>query len=482
MTMRYISTRGDSLNAPTKTFTEILLGGLAPDGGLYLPETYPQVSRAELDAWRGLSYADLAFQVLSRFIDDIPPADLKALVDKTYTADVYCNCRAGDNAADITPLRWLEPGLGILELSNGPTLAFKDMAMQLLGNLFEYVLAKQGEEINILGATSGDTGSAAEYAMRGKRGVRVFMLSPHGRMSAFQRAQMYSLQDENIYNIAVRGMFDDAQDIVKAVSNDHAFKAKYKIGAVNSINWARVAAQVVYYFKGYFAATKSNDEQVAFAVPSGNFGNICAGHIARMMGLPIGKLVMATNENDVLDEFFRTGVYRPRGTAETHATSSPSMDISKASNFERFVFDLVGRDPAVVRELWAKVDAGGAFDLSQTKYFADLPKFAFVSGSSSHADRLATIRSTWEKYGVMVDTHTADGLKVALEKRPAGMPTVVLETALPAKFEETIVEALGQTPERPAGLVGIEKLAQRVEVMDVSVDAVKRFVERHVAA
>jgi threonine synthase len=480
--MRYLSTRGDSRNPSSKTFTEILLGGLAPDGGLYLPETYPQVSRAELDQWRGLSYADLAYAVLSKYIDDIPPADLKALVDKTYTAEVYCNARIGDDACDITPVRWLEPGLGILELSNGPTLAFKDMAMQLLGNLFEYVLEKKGEQINILGATSGDTGSAAEYAMRGKHGVRVFMLSPHGRMSAFQRAQMYSLQDENIYNIAVRGMFDDAQDIVKAVSNDHAFKAKYKIGAVNSINWARVVAQIVYYFKGYFAATQSNDEQVAFAVPSGNFGNICAGHIARMMGLPIGKLVMATNENDVLDEFFRTGVYRPRGTAETHATSSPSMDISKASNFERFVFDLVGRDPSVVRELWAKVDAGGSFDLSATPFFAALPQFGFVSGKSTHADRLATIRTAYEKYGVMVDTHTADGLKVALELRSVGMPMVVLETALPAKFEETIVEALGRTPERPAGLQGIENLPQRVEVMDVSVDAVKQFIERHVNA
>ena len=470
--MKYISTRG---GMAALEFSDILLEGLAPDGGLAVPEQLPQVSAQTLESWRGLSYADLAFEVLSLFATDIPAEDLRRLTRAAYNTQVF-------SSEDIVPLRPLAGGLSLLGLSEGPTLAFKDMAMQFLGQVFEYVLGKRGATLNILGATSGDTGSAAEYALRGKRGVSVFMLSPHGRMSAFQRAQMYSLQDENIYNIAVRGMFDDAQDIVKAVSNDHAFKAKYKIGAVNSINWARVAAQVVYYFKGYFAATRSNDEQVAFAVPSGNFGNICAGHIARMMGLPIGKLVMATNENDVLDEFFRTGVYRPRGTAETHATSSPSMDISKASNFERFVFDLVGRDPAVVRELWAKVDAGGAFDLSQTKYFADLQKFAFASGSSSHADRLATIRSIWEKYGVMVDTHTADGLKVALEKRPAGMPTVVLETALPAKFEETIVEALGQTPERPAGLVGIEKLAQRVEVMDVSVDAVKGFIERHVAA
>jgi threonine synthase len=475
--MRYLSTRG---NSPAQSFSDILLGGLAPDGGLYLPESYPQVTRTELDAWRSLSYAELAFAILSKFIDDIPAADLKAICDKTYTAEVYCNARSGDKASDITPVHPLEPGLALLELSNGPTLAFKDMAMQLLGNLFEYVLAKRGEEINILGATSGDTGSAAEYAMRGKKGVRVFMLSPHGRMSAFQRAQMYSLQDANIFNIAVHGMFDDAQDIVKAVSNDHAFKAKYKIGAVNSINWGRVAAQIVYYFKGYFAATKSNDEQVAFCVPSGNFGNICAGHIARMMGLPVAKLILATNENDVLDEFFRTGVYRPRGAAETHTTSSPSMDISKASNFERFVFDLVGRDGAKVRELWAKVDAGSSFDISATPFFAKLPEFGFISGSNTHAGRLATIRLAYEKYGTMIDTHTADGLKVALEQRPAGMTTLVLETALPVKFEETIREALNRAPERPASLEGIENLPQRVEVMNPDVDAVKRFVAAHV--
>ncbi|MBP9803710.1 MAG: threonine synthase [Candidatus Accumulibacter sp.] len=489
--MRYVSTRGHTASTRTSsepTFTEILLGGLAPDGGLYLPESYPQVSSRELEQWRGLSYADLAYAVLSRFIDDIPAADLQSLVARTYTAEVYGNGRVHAEAGDITPLRWLEQpdpargegGLAILELSNGPTLAFKDMAMQLLGNLFEYVLAKRGEEINILGATSGDTGSSAEYAMRGKQGVQVFMLSPHERMSAFQRAQMYSLHAANIHNIAVRGMFDDAQDIVKAVSNDHAFKARYRIGAVNSINWARVAAQVVYYFKGYFAATdgRGSDQQVAFAVPSGNFGNICAGHVARMMGLPIGRLVLATNENDVLDEFFHTGVYRPRATAETCATSSPSMDISKASNFERFVFDLVGRDPEVVRKLWAEVDQGRSFDLSGTPFFARLPEFGFVSGKSTHADRLATIRRTFEKYGLMIDTHTADGLKVGSELRTPAMPMVVLETALPAKFEDTIVEALGRKPERPASLQGIEDLPQRVEVMDVSVDAVKRFIEQ----
>ena len=482
MLMRYVSTRGNLKDSPQKTFTEILLAGLAPDGGLYLPASYPPISCAELDSWRTMSYADLAFAVLAKFIDDIPADDLKAIVDRTYTAAVYCNGRDASRSGEITPITWLEPGFGLLELSNGPTLAFKDMAMQLLGNLFEYVLAKKGEEINILGATSGDTGSAAEYAMRGKQGVRVFMLSPHGRMSAFQRAQMYSLADANIFNIAVRGMFDDAQDIVKAVSNDHAFKAKYRIGAVNSINWARVAAQIVYYVKGYFGATKSNDELVDFAVPSGNFGNICAGHIARMMGLPIGQLVLATNENDVLDEFFRTGCYRPRSTGETQATSSPSMDISKASNFERFVFDLVGRDPEVVRSLWARVDGGGSFDLAGTPYLSALSEFGFVSGRSSHQDRLATIRQTYERYGVMVDTHTADGLKVAKEKRSPARPMVVLETALAAKFEETIKEALGCLPQRPAALVGIESLPQRVAVMDVDPVTVKRYIEEQIAA
>jgi len=474
--MKYISTRGKS---PALSFSDILLGGLAPDGGLYLPEQYPVVDASMLAAWRKLSYAELAYEIFRLYVDDIPAADLKTLVEKTYTQKTYHFSRDPAKAADITPLTTLEPGLHLLELSNGPTLAFKDMAMQLLGNLFEYVLAKRGEQINILGATSGDTGSAAEYAMRGKQGVRVFMLSPHGKMSTFQRAQMYSLQDENIYNIAVRGMFDDAQDIVKAVSNDAAFKAQYKIGAVNSINWARVMAQVVYYFKGYFEATASEDEKVSFCVPSGNFGNICAGHVARMMGLPIDKLVLATNENDVLDEFFRTAVYRPRQTAETYVTSSPSMDISKASNFERFAFDLVGRDSAVVRELWSKVDAGGSFDLSQTPYFERLSEFGFLSGSSTHGDRLATIRYCWERYRTLIDTHTADGLKVALEVRDEAVPMIVLETAQAVKFAETIQEALDLEPPRPADLQGIEALPQRVEIMDPDVAAVKAFVQAH---
>jgi threonine synthase len=469
--MRYISTRG---GGTPQTFTQILLEGLAPDGGLYLPETYPQVSAAELQAMRGMNYRELAFAVLSKFADDIPAADLKAVIAKTYTAAVY-------RSEDITPLKTLEPGLHLLCLSNGPTLAFKDMAMQLLGNLFEYVLAKEGRQLNILGATSGDTGSAAEYAMRGKKGIRVFMLSPHGRMSAFQKAQMYSLQDPNIHNIAVKGVFDDCQDIVKAVSADAAFKAKFHIGTVNSINWARVVAQVVYYFKGYFAATTSNDQQVSFAVPSGNFGNICAGYIARSMGLPVRRLVLATNENNILDEFFRTGVYRPRGTADTWVTSSPSMDISKASNFERFVYDMVGRDPSRLRELWRQLDATGEFDLSHSEYFKYVEKSGFVSDFSTHADRLATIRRIYKDCGVIVDTHTADGIKVAGGFREPGVPMLCLETALPAKFAETIQEALGRAPDRPAGYENIEALPQRVEVMPVDALAIKNYVASHSA-
>jgi threonine synthase len=483
--MQYVSTRGQ---APAQSFSQILLGGLAADGGLFLPIEYPRVSAAELDAWRKLSYADLAFEVLKKFATDIPEADLKALAHKTYTADVYRNARAGEDAAQITPLRVLEEKNGtrlvLQALSNGPTLAFKDMAMQLLGNLFEYALARQHAELNIFGATSGDTGSAAEYAMRGKKGIRVFMLSPHKKMSAFQTAQMFSLQDPNIFNIAVQGVFDDCQDMVKAVSNDLEFKQRQKIGTVNSINWARVVAQVVYYIRGYLSATTSNDQKVSFTVPSGNFGNICAGHIARMMGVPIDKLVVATNENDVLDEFFRTGVYRVRKSAETYHTTSPSMDISKASNFERFVFDLLGRDANRVRALFHKVETQGGFDLSgkpgsDGDEFRKVAEYGFQSGKSVHADRIATIRDVHEKYGITIDTHTADGVKVAREYLSPGVPMIVLETALPAKFNETILEALGRDAERPSGFENIEALPQRFEVMPADVAAVKAMIAKH---
>ena len=469
--MRYVSTRGD---ATPRAFSDILLEGLAPDGGLYLPEKYPQVDAATLARWRALPYPALAFEILSLYIDDIPGADLRAIVDATYIEAIF-------GTPEITPLTPIGGGLSLLGLSNGPTLAFKDIALQLLGNLFEYELERRGEMLNILGATSGDTGSAAEYALRGKPMLRVFMLSPHGRMSQFQQAQMFTLQDANIHNIAIEGVFDDCQDIVKAVSADLDFKRRHRIGAVNSINWARLLAQVVYYFAGYFKAARANGDPVSFTVPSGNFGNICAGHVARMMGLPIGRLVAATNENDVLDEFFRTGTYRVRGSAETHETSSPSMDISKASNFERFIFDLLDRDGARVRAKFGeRIERDGAFSLD-AEARARLPAFGFASGRSTHADRIATIRELYQSRGVLIDPHTADGVKVAREHVEPGVPMVVLETALPAKFAETIVEATGVEPPRPAACVGIEDLPRRFIVLPSDVEAVKRCIEPDMA-
>lgn len=469
--MKYISTRGATAR---KQFSEVLLMGLAPDGGLMLPEQYPQIDRATLDQWRTLSYPELAFEVMSLFATDIPADDLRDIINRTYTEEVF-----GTKA--ITPVRTLSDGIKIQALSNGPTLAFKDMAMQFLGNAFEYVLNKEGKELNILGATSGDTGSAAEYALRGKKGVNVFMLSPEGKMSAFQRAQMFSLQDANIHNIAVEGMFDDCQDIVKAVQNDAEFKAKYHIGTVNSINWGRIVAQVVYYFAGYFNATSSNDEKVSFCVPSGNFGNVCAGHIARQMGLPIHRLIVATNENDVLDEFFKTGAYRPRNSEHTHVTSSPSMDISKASNFERFVFDLMDRDADEIKTLWAEVGSGKGFNLEFMLNKVH-QQYGFVSGKSTHANRLATIKQVYEQDRELIDPHTADGIKVAREVREAGETIVCLETALAAKFEATIHEAVGEVAiPRPASLEGLENLPQRVRVVPNNATTVKDIIKEALA-
>ncbi|MDX1375528.1 MAG: threonine synthase [Burkholderiales bacterium] len=469
--MRYVSTRG---GAPAQRFCDVLLEGLAADGGLTVPESIPRLAPGELARLRALDYRGLACALLERFIDDIPRATLAALVARSYTREAF-------GADDIAPLKTLEPGLYLLGLSNGPTLAFKDMAMQLLGNLFEHVLAARGETLNVLGATSGDTGSAAEHALRGKRGIQVFMLSPHGRMSAFQRAQMYSLADANIHNLAVKGVFDDCQDVVKRVNADAAFKARYRLGAVNSINWARVLAQVVYYFWGYFRAVPRDDEPLDVAVPSGNFGNIYAGYVARSMGLPLRRLILATNENDVLDEFFRSGRYRVRPSTEVVETSSPSMDIARASNFERYVWDLVERDGARVRALWAALESSGAFDLSGSSYFRNVAETGLVSGRSTHADRIATIRALHARSGVIVDPHTADGIKVGLEHRDPRVPLVCLETALPAKFAETIREALGRAPARPAGFEDLESRPQRYEVIEPDAEAVKRFIAAHAA-
>lgn len=468
--MRYLSTRGGMAPQP---FSSILLEGLAPDGGLVVPESYPRFSADELARLRPLGYGGLAFAVLSRYATDVPAADLQALIDRTYTA-------ASFGSDEITPLLALEGNVYLLRLAGGPTLAFKDIALQLLGRLFEYALARNGDSLNVLGATSGDTGSAAEYALRGKRGLKVFMLSPKGRMSPFQTAQMYSLADPNIFNLAIEGVFDDCQDLVKAVAGDAAFKGRYRLGAVNSINWARVAAQIVYYFKGYLAVACDGGE-VDFAVPTGNFGNILAGHVARAMGLPIRRLILATNENDVLDEFFRSGRYRVRTAGETRATSSPSMDITKASNFERFVFDLVGRDPNAVRGLWQQLARDGRFDLGAA-YRQNLSTAGFVSGKSTHADRIATIRRVERRSGVVVDPHTADGIKVGLERRDNDVPLICIETAQAAKFAVTIREALGRDPERPAAYAGLERLPQRFDVVAADPGEVKAYIAARTGA
>src|SRR5690625_1557600 len=466
--MQYVSTRG---GMPAKNFGEILLEGLAPDGGLAVPEHYPQVSAETLEQWRSLSYAELALEVLSLYITDVPRADLQRLCQAAYRPDLY----VGD---EMVPVKTITPGFSLLGLSQGPTLAFKDMAMQFLGHMFEYQLERTNSTLNVLGATSGDTGSAAEYALKGKQRVNVFMLSPHGRMSDFQRAQMYSLQDGNIHNLAIRGVFDDCQDIVKYIAGDLVFKQRYRLGAVNSINWARIAANVVHYFWGWLRVTTQPMQPVSFAVPTGNFGNILAGHIAREMGLPIAQLVLATNENDVLDEFFRTGVYQPRKSSQTFATSSPSMDISKASNFERFVYDLVGRDANRTSALWRDLDVKGYFDLKPL-----LPqlqsRYPFKSGVSLHEDRIQTIRRLYQEHDLLVDPHTADGVFVAQQYLDPEVPMIVLETALPAKFSETIQEAIGQPAPLPEHLRSLLDLPQQVEVMDAEPQQVRAYIEEH---
>ncbi|MDU4287070.1 MAG: threonine synthase [Actinomyces sp.] len=475
--MRYISTRGVPTDQP-RTFTEILLAGLAPDGGLYMPVEYPQVDADTLLTWskifREEGYAALAFEVMRLYIDDIPEEDLREMCRRAYSVENF-------GSREVAPMTQLSDHIWLLHLSNGPTAAFKDMAMQMLGQLFEYTLGKSGQELNILGATSGDTGSSAEYAMLGKAGIRVFMLTPAGRMTPFQQAQMYGIDDPAIVNIALDGVFDDCQDVVKAISADADFKARYRIGAVNSINWARLLAQVVYYIAAWIQASGTPANKVSFSVPTGNFGDVFAGHVARSMGVPIDRLIVATNENNVLDEFYRTGIYRVRSSEQTFKTSSPSMDISKASNFERFVFDLVERDQARVRELFVnQLGARGEFSLADTREFTDARrKFGFLSGSSTHADRIDSIQSVYRHDRVLIDPHTADAWKVARDALRGGaveQPLVVLETALPVKFAETIEEALGITPEVPERFVSVMDAGRHVVDLPNDPEAVKALI------
>ncbi len=460
--MRYISTRG---GIEPLGFKEAVMMGLARDGGLLLPETLPTIDASVLDRWQNLPYQYLAREVLSLFIDDIPENDLEDLVERSYAnfahPQVTPVCKQGD--------------VYILELFHGPTLAFKDVALQLLGNLFEYVLTRTGGSMNILGATSGDTGSAAIAGVRGKGNINIFILHPHGRTSPIQALQMTTVLDPNVFNIAVRGTFDDAQSIVKEIFNDLAFRDAYQLGAVNSINWARVLAQVVYYVYAYLKLRKTGSDSVDFSVPTGNFGDIFAGYVARKL-LPAGcihTLILATNANDLLTRFVTQGDYS-RG--QVIATSSPSMDIQIASNFERYLYYLRDEDGAAVKRDMDGFAATGTLDLSR---FKDRVARDFCSRSVSEAETNQTIGDFYREHGYLLDPHTAVGVKAALELRDPQRPVVCLATAHPAKFGAAVAKAIGSEPTLPPALAGLASKESRCAILDADTAIIRDFIAQN---
>ncbi len=475
--MFYKSTRGDL----EVSFCDSVLWGLTPEGGLIVPKNFPRYSKERLNLMKNMNYNDLALNIMTDFIDDIPKSDLKVLIDKSYSKKLF-----GSGA--ITPVTKIGNDEYILELYNGPTLAFKDVALQFLGNVFEYVLDKNKSTTNILTATSGDTGSAAIHGVKGKNRLRIFVLTPEGRMSKFQTAQMYSVIDKGVFNIAINGTFDDCQDMVKKVSEDVNFREKYHLGYMNSINWTRILAQIVYYAKGVFEVQKKNnlalDKEVDVAVPTGNFGDILAGYYAKKIGIPIGKLILSTNENNVLDIFFKKGIYKIRNKEDVIVTDSPSMDITSASNFERLIYDVVDQDPKIVKDLWAKIKSEKFFDISKTKYFDNVKKTGIVSGSSNKKQRFATIKNIYDKTGIIIDPHTANGVFCAQEYKRSKVPVLCLATASPVKFEESIVEALGKVNlNRPKEYKDIEKKKQKFIKMDRNdLNLLKDFVAKHAIA
>lgn len=425
--MRYVSTRG---RVEPIEFRQAVMMGLADDGGLLIPESIPDV-RDRLDAWRELPYAELAFEVIRLFASNIPADDLRELIRRAYG-------EAFD--PDVAPVVTVGD-LHILELFHGPTLAFKDVALQLLGNLFEYILAGDGGELNILGATSGDTGSAAIYGARGRRGIRIFVMHPHRGVSPIQARQMTTVLDENVYNIAVVGSFDDCQRIMKELAGDLEFKRTYSLGAVNSVNWARVVAQIVYYVKAALDVRQATGAQtVRVAVPTGNFGNVLAGWYALQMGAPISRLLLATNRNDILARFFRTGEY---SLGKVWQTLSPSMDIQVASNFERYLYYRVGGDPERLRDMMDRFHGTGSLSVDAAGPDGVDPVFA--AESADEEQTLATIRKYHAEHGYLLDPHTAVGVSVAERLADAGSdPIVCLATAHPAKFPEAIEKATGR--------------------------------------
>ena len=455
--MRYISTRG-GINPIS--FKDAVMMGLASDGGLLLPQSYPAISREMLESWRKLEYPELAFEIISRYVGDIPARDLKSLISRSY---------AGFSHPEVTPLV-KHDGVYILELFHGVTLAFKDVALQFLGNLFEYILAERHQTLNIIGATSGDTGSAAIHGVRGKKGISIFILHPHGKTSAVQALQMTSVTDANVHNIALRGTFDDCQDMVKDLFGDLEFKEKYSLGAVNSINWARVLAQVVYYFYAWLRVTDETNAPVNFSVPTGNFGDIFAGYVAKRMGLPIDKLLLATNENNILTRFINTADY---SLGNVVSTVSPSMDIQIASNFERYLFHLFAENPAKVKEAFAELKEHGR--ISCTPEEMTQVRKDFCSVSVNQADTLQVIRDFNTDNNYILDPHTAVGVKAALDLLPPDSARVCLATAHPAKFGETVEQALGFMPPVPESVNDLYGKPTRCEIMDVDIEKVREF-------
>lgn len=455
--MRYISTRGGI--QPIK-FKDAVMMGLATDGGLLLPESYPQITLQQLEEWRTLSYEQLAYHIISPFVDDIPAADLQSLIDRSYATFTH---------PEVTPVVRRD-GVYILELFHGVTLAFKDVALQFLGNVFEYILAERGQRLNIVGATSGDTGSAAIHGVRGKQGITIFILHPHGKTSPVQALQMTTVTDANVHNIAIRGTFDDCQDMVKALFNDLDFKEKYALGAVNSINWARVLAQVVYYFYAWLRVTDSGDQPVSFSVPTGNFGDIFAGYVAKCMGLPIARLLLATNENNILTRFVTNGDYSLTGVV---STASPSMDIQVASNFERYLYHLYNEDSSRVRAAFAELKETGRIIFSPAEM--KQVRTVFCSASVDQASTLETIGSFYREAGYLLDPHTAVGVRAALDLLPSECARVCLATAHPAKFGEAVEMAVDAPVPVPAGIAALECMATRCQVMDADLEQVREF-------
>lgn len=459
--MKYISTRGRM--APVE-FQDAVMTGLAPDGGLLLPESLPNVE-SKLEEWAQLSYQELAFEIISLFATDIPPADLAELITDSYTTF---------DAAEVAPS--VEVGdVHILELFHGPTLAFKDVALQFLGNLFGYILEQRGGKLNILGATSGDTGSAAIHGVRGKPNINIFIMHPAGRTSPLQEKQMTSVLDANVFNLALDGTFDDCQNIMKTTFGDVDFKTEHSLGTVNSVNWARVLAQTVYYFYSAFRTMeKTGAASVQFSVPTGNFGDILAGYLAQRMGLPISKLILATNENDILSRFFNSGTY---GMADVVPTLSPSMDIQVASNFERYLYYKVGQNAEKLADLMESFKENGSLSVSLNENGAvdDL----FVAGRGDTAATMATIKKYHEQYGYVLDPHTAVGVYVAEQHRSEAVPTICLATAHPAKFTQAIIDAIGKGVHHPT-LDALATAETRCDSIANDVDAVKRYLVEHI--